>query len=171
MDTSLMSFVLPARYIKEGKIYQIYFICQNGNLELYVDGDAGRILLKREHIFSGTFSVEGYLTEFFSLRGGRIEYQSESSLEEDIKQMISNYDQVTNSRTWGHLEWDDGRDPRIIDCSSHTHGGDSIADMITNSYRDMMNGATMRTLEQMVAERREEIFGEQEDREENEDRR
>ena len=161
MDTSLTSFVAPANYIKEGKIYRIYFECRNGTLELSVDSDAGRILWKKESIFSDTFTVENYLAEFFSRYGGRIEYQSEFTLKEDIKRMIMAYDGVSNSRTWRQPEWYSGG---VIDCSSHTHGGDSIADIITNSYRDMMNGATMRTLEQMLEERRDRIeFGEEEE--------
>ena len=166
MDTSLMSFVLPANYIKEGKIYRIYFECRNGNLELSVDSDAGRILWKQESIFTDTFTVEDYLAGFFSKHGGRIEHQSESTLEEDIKRMIMAYDGASNSKTWRQPEWyGDG----VVDCRSHSHGGDSIADIITNSYRDMMNGVTMRTLEQMIDERRVELNWEA--RGEDEDRR
>lgn len=150
MDTSIMSFVLPASYIKEGKIYRIYFECRNGNLEMSVDSDAGRILWKQEAIFTDTFTVEGYLASFFSKYGGRIDYHSEFSLEEDIKRMIMAY----GNSSFGTL-----RRPEWYN---------NVAEMITNSYRDMMNGATMRTLEQLVDERRSEIM---EEREEDEDRR
>lgn len=150
MDTSIMSFVLPANYIKEGKIYRIYFECRNGNLEMSVDSDAGRILWNQESIFTDTFTVENYLSEFFSKYGGRIDYHSEFSLEEDIKRMIVSY----GNSSFGTL-----RRPEWYN---------SVAEMITNSYRDMMNGATMRTLEQLVDERRSEIM---EEREEDEDRR
>lgn len=160
MDTSLMSFVISANYIKEGKIYHIYFECRNGNLELSVDSDVGRHFWKRESIFTDTFTVEGYLDNFFSSYGGRIEYQSEFSLEEDIKRMILAYGN-SSLGTWNRLEWnDDG----VFEISTNN----GIADMITNSYRDMMLGETMRTLERMVSERRNEIM---EEREEDEDRR
>ena len=163
MDTSLMSFVLPANYIRKGVIYRIYFICQNGNLDLAVDSNTVRHYWHRESIFTDTFTVEGYLAGFFSRYGGRIEYHSEFSLEEDIKRMILTY--VNSSLgTWKHLEWNnDG----VLEVSENN----SIAEMITNSYRDMMNDATMRTLEQMADVVREEILNEQEEREENEDRR
>ena len=150
MDTSIMSFVLPANYIKEGKIYRIYFECRNGNLEMSVDSDAGRILWKQEFIFTPAFTVENYLTEFFSKYGGRVEYHSEFSLEEDIKRMIVSYGN-SSFGTFRRPEW-----------------YNNVAEMITNSYRDMMNGATMRTLEQLVDERRSEIM---EEREEDEGRR
>lgn len=153
MDTSLMSFVLPAKYVKEGKIYCIYFECQNGNLEMSVDSDAGRILWKREPIFTDTFTVEGYLASFFLKYGGRIEYHSEFSLEEDIKRMILAYGN-SSFGTFKRPEW-----------------YNNVAEMITNSYRDMMNGATIRNHEQMVAERRRELMEEREEREEDEDRR
>lgn len=163
MDTSIMSFVLSANYIKEGKIYRIYFECRNGNLELSVDADAGRILWKKESIFTDTFTVENYLTEFFSKHGGRIEYHSEFSLEEDIKRMILAYGN-SSLGTWKHLEWNnDG----VLEISENN----ALAEMITNSYRDMMNGATIRSLEQMVNERRRELMGEREEREEDEGRR
>lgn len=152
MDTSIMSFVLPANYIKEGKIYRIYFECRNGNLELSVDSDAGRILWKQESIFTDTFTVEGYLTEFFSKYGGRVDYHSEFSLEEDIKRMIVSY---------GNSSFGAFRRPEWYN---------DVAEMITNSYRDMMNGATMRTLEQIV-EGRNDWESEVREREEDEDRR
>lgn len=153
MDTSLMSFVLPATYIKKGVIYQIYFICQNGNLDLATDSDAGRHYWHRESIFTDTFTVEGYLASFFSKYGGRIEYHSEFSLEEDIKRMILAY----GNSSFGTL-----RRPKWYN---------NVTEMITNSYRDMMNGATIRNLEQMVAERRRELMEEREEREEDEGRR
>lgn len=160
MDTSLMSFVLPAIYIRKGVIYQIHFICQNGNLDLAIDSDAGRHYWHRESIFTDTFTVEGYLASFFSKYGGKIEYHSEFSLEEDIKRMILAYGN-SSLGTWKHLEWNnDG----VLEVSENN----ALAEMITNSYRDMMNGATMRTLEQMVDVRRSEIM---EEREEDEDRR
>lgn len=162
MDTSIMSFVLPASYIKEGKIYCIYFECRNGNLELSVDSDAGRILWKQEPIFTDTFTVENYLTEFFSKYGGRVDYHSEFSLEEDIKRMILAYGN-SSLGTWKHLEWNnDG----VLEVSENN----ALAEMVTNSYRDMMNGAIMRTLEQIV-EGRNDWETEVREREEDEDRR
>lgn len=152
MDTSLMSFVLPATYIKKGVIYQIHFICQNGNLDLATDSDAGRHYWHRESIFTDTFTVEGYLASFFSKYGGRIEYHSEFSLEEDIKRMIVSYGN-SSFGTFKRPEW-----------------YNNVAEMITNSYRDMMNGATMRTLEQIV-EGRNDWESEVREREEDEDRR
>lgn len=153
MDTSLMSFVLSANYIKEGKIYRIYFECRNGHLELSVDSDAGRILWMRESIFTDTFTVEGYLTKFFSEHGGRIDYQSEFDLEEDIKRMIVAYDN-SSFGAWKHLEWNNGE---VFEVGENNR----LADVITNSYRDMINNRIERTLEQTFEVREEE----------NEDRR
>jgi hypothetical protein len=161
MDTSLMSFVLPAIYIKKGVIYQIHFICQNGNLDLATDSDAGRHYWHRESIFTDTFTVEGYLASFFSKYGGRIEYHSKFSLEEDIKRMILAYGN-SSLGTWKHLEWNN---EGVLEVSENN----AIAEMITNSYRDMMNGATMRTLEQIV-EGRNNWESEVREREEDEDR-
>ena len=163
MDTSIMSFVLPANYIKEGKIYRIYFECRNGNLEMSVDSDAGRILWKQEAIFTDTFTVEGYLASFFSKYGGRIEYHSEFSLEEDIKRMIVSYGNSSFGYCWRGPEQNNYG---VLEVGEHNH----LAEMITNSYRDMMNGATMRTLEQMINEETDEAIEEIE-REEDEDRR
>lgn len=153
MDTSIISFVLPASYIKEGKIYRIYFECRNGCLKMSVDSDAGRILWKQESIFTDTFTVEGYLTEFFLNYGGRIDYHSEFSLEEDIKRMIMTYSQASNGRAWRQPEWYNGE---VIDAGGHI----GIADTITNSYRDMINNGIEQALEQTF-----------EVREEDEDRR
>lgn len=163
MDTSIMSFVLPASYIKEGKIYRIYFECRNGNLEMSVDSDAGRILWKQEAIFTDTFTVENYLTEFFSNYGGRVEYHSKFSLEEDIKRMIMAYGNSSFGYCWRGPEQNNYG---VLEVGEHNH----LAEMITNSYRDMMNGATMRTLEQII-EGRNDWESEVREREEDEDRR
>lgn len=163
MDTSIMSFVLPASYIKEGKIYRIYFECRNGNLETSVDSDAGRILWKQEPIFTDIFTVENYLTEFFSKYGGRIDYHSEFNLEEDIKRMILAYDNSSLS-TWKHPEWNNNGVLKVSE-------NNTLAEMVANSYRDIMNGAIISTLEQMVDKKRSELMKEREKREENEDRR
>ena len=155
MDTSLISFVLSANYIKEGKIYRIYFECRNGNLELSVDSDAGRILWMQEYIFADTFTVEDYLTKFFSKHGGRIDYQSEFDLEEAIRQMIMAYGNSPLG-TWGHIEQNNDR---VLEAGENN----CLADMIANSYRDIINERVERTLNQMV-ELHWEIGEEDEDR-------
>lgn len=157
MDTSIMSFVLPASYIKEGKIYRIYFECRNGNLEMSVDSDAGRILWKQEAIFTATFTVEGYLTEFFSNYGGRINYQSEFGLEEGIKRMIMAYGNSSFGYCWRGPEQNNYG---VLEVGEHNH----LAEMITNSYRNMINNRIERALEQTFEVREEVREEEDEDR-------
>ena len=160
MDIFIKSFVLSADYIKKGIIRKIYFSCKNGLLETIIETDTTIHRLKEEQIFTDTFTVEGYLASFFSKYGGRIEYHSEFSLEEDIKRMILAYGN-SSLGTWKHLEWNN---EGVLEVSENN----ALAEMITNSYRDLMNDATIRNLEQMVAERRRELM---EEREDDEDRR
>lgn len=139
MDTFIKSFVLSADYIKKGIIRKIYFSCKNGLLETIIETDTTIYCLKKEQIFTDTFTVESYLEDFFLKRGGRIEYQSKFSLEEDIKRMINAYS-TSYLGVYEYLELNNGV---RINVARHNH----CADIFANSSQFCMNETIVDALE------------------------